>query len=293
MSVYTLKNNELIISVKSAGAELTSIKDASNQTEYLWCGDSEYWGRQSPILFPFVGSLKNKEFQWQGKVYPMGQHGFARDMDFELKCQSDNEIWFELYSDEETKNKYPFDFTLSIGYRLVGRKVVVMWKVANEDKCEMPFSIGGHPAFMCPLNHQGKQTDYYIITDAKKQLVYGEINESGLLIKGKNNIIHVDEDGAFKISEHLFDNDALIVEGKQISKMALAGSDKKPYVTLTFDMPLCGIWSPAKKNAPFICLEPWYGRCDAADFDGELDEREYGTVLKAGDVFETSYEIEV
>lgn len=75
--------------------------------------------------------------------------------------------------------------------------------------------------------------------------------------------------------------------------MALAGPDKRPYITLNFDMPLCGIWSPAKKNAPFICLEPWYGRCDAEDFNGELDEREYGTVLKAGDVFETSYEIEL
>lgn len=293
MSVYSLKNEELSIEVKSAGAELTSIKDVATQTEYLWCGDSKYWGRQSPVLFPFVGSLKNKEYKCDGQTFTMGQHGFARDKEFELLEQTENEIWFVLTSNEETKILYPFDFELKIGYKLEARKVIVMWKVINKDDKLLPFSIGGHPAFMCPINENDKQSDYYIITDAKDKLICGEINmDTGLLIRGKENILELDKDGAFRITDTMFDNDALIVESDQVHTLSLATSDKKPYVTMKFDMPLCGIWSPAKKNAPFVCLEPWCGRCDANDFEGQLEEREYGTILEPGEEFDKCYELE-
>lgn len=293
MAVYTLKNEELMVEVKTEGAELISIKDKKKQTEYLWCGDSKYWGRRSPILFPIVGSIKNKEYTWRGKVYTMGQHGFARDCEFIMTQQQEQEIWFSLSANDETKKIYPFEFTLNIGYRLDGRKVTVMWKVENKDETLLPFSIGGHPAFMCPVDGNGKQTDYYIITDAREKLIYGGIDmESGLLVRDIKNTLELDYEGAFNITDTLFDNDALVVENNQIHKLCLATADKKPYVTMKFDMPLCGIWSPAKKNAPFVCLEPWCGRCDASDFDGELDEREYGITLKQGEVFEQSYELE-
>lgn len=48
------------------------------------------------MLFPFVGSLKDKKFTVDGTDYPMGQHGFARDMEFELVSQTKDEAWFSL-----------------------------------------------------------------------------------------------------------------------------------------------------------------------------------------------------
>jgi len=69
---YTLKNEVLEISIAPKGAELTSIKDSEGK-EYLWQGDEKYWGRQSPILFPFVGRLKNQEFTYEGKKYHIMQ----------------------------------------------------------------------------------------------------------------------------------------------------------------------------------------------------------------------------
>ena len=97
--------------------------------------------------------------------------------------------------------------------------------------------------------------------------------------------------GVMPITEHLFDEDALIIEGKQAHKVSLAGADKKPYLTVSFEAPLFGIWSPAKKHAPFICIEHWYGRCDKESFDGSLADREYGTELRPGKEFEASYTI--
>lgn len=291
MAEYVLQNTELMIKIKSSGAEVTSIKDSDTQIEYLWYGDTKYWGRQSPVLFPVVGSLKNKQFTFDNISYPMEQHGFARDMEFKLFSREDDEIWFILESDEETIKKYPFQFKLFIGYRMTGRSVDVLWKVENCGEGILPFSIGGHPAFMCPIDDKGEQTDYYIITDAKEKIIYGEINNQGLLVKDIKNIMELDGKGTFNITENLFDNDALVIEDKQIHKISLATPDKKPYVTMEFDMPLCGIWSPAKKDAPFVCLEPWCGRCDTSDFDGEITEREYGTNLKPGEIFEQSYKL--
>ena len=75
MSTHTLSNELITIQLNEFGAELTSIKSNSNNTEYLWNGDPSYWKRQSPILFPFVGSVKNKSYSYKGKTYPMSQHG--------------------------------------------------------------------------------------------------------------------------------------------------------------------------------------------------------------------------
>ena len=108
---YKLKNEVLEISIAAMGAELTSIKD-SNGKEYLWQGDEKSWNRQSPILFPFIGRLKNKEFIYEGKKYPMMQHGFARDMEFNCIEEKENEIWFEIKGNEETYKIYPFHFSL-------------------------------------------------------------------------------------------------------------------------------------------------------------------------------------
>lgn len=287
MAIYCIQNDQLSVKVKSFGGELTSIIDNETGIEYLWCGDSKYWGRQAPILFPFVGSMKNKEFLLNGNHYSMGQHGFARDMEFEC-VQEESSIWCTLRSDEETKKKYPFDFKLTLGYILEERSIKVVWLVDNTGNQDLPFSIGGHPAFNCPIKG-GKQTDYYIRTNVTNEIRFGEITNEGLLKGDVVNILEVEPDGSFPISEHLFDKDALVIENNQINTLELLTPDKVPYVTMKFDMPLCGIWSPTGKQAPFVCLEPWCGRCDANDFEGDIYSRDYGTILDMNESFRQEY----
>lgn len=289
MALHTLQSGALRVIISDAGAEIIKIEDILSGRNYLWHGDSAYWGRRSPVLFPIVGGLKNKAYKYAGREYPMSQHGFARDREFQMTEHNVDTIWFELKADEESLKVYPFRFRLEIGYRLEGRKITVMWRVANEDKKTMFFSIGGHPAFMCPIDGEGKQTDYYLIFDNKEPLSYGKLSANGLLDTEGHTLDTCG--GCMPIAEHLFDEDALVIEGGQAHQVALAGPDKKPYLTVKFDAPLFGLWSPAKKQAPFVCIEPWYGRCDRESFVGMLADREYGNELRPGKIFETEYTI--
>lgn len=214
-------------------------------------------------------------------------------MEFAVDVQTATEVWFSLHSNEETKAKYPLEFILKIGYELEGKDLKVIWQVENPDTKTLYFSIGGHPAFMCPVNGKGKQSEYYFKFDADKDLTYGLVADDGRGLMGQQKDVLPVRNGYAQITEHLFDRDALIVENRQASVVSLCTSDKKPYLTVSFDAPLFGLWSPAGKGAPFICIEPWYGRCDRTTFDGSLEQREYGNILQTGGVFHKEYIITV
>lgn len=295
MSSHILKNEELTLTFSDFGAELQAITDSKTGKEYLWNADPAYWKRISPVLFPIVGNLKNKTYFYQGKTYSLPQHGFARDMEFSLIETTANSLSFLLESSEETLKVYPFPFQLIIRYTLKGRTVNVTWEVKNSGEDTMYFSIGGHPAFLCPINDEDKQSDYYFSFDSKAPITVSKVSENGLIVRDASQqpVILPLEDGLLPIDSHLFDDDALVIENNQYHSVSLLTPDKKPYVTVAFDAPLFGLWSPVKKNAPFVCIEPWYGRCDSEDFNGTLENREWGNVLEAGKTFQKSYTITI
>lgn len=288
MARYRLENDAIRIEIESHGAELKSLVKKETGTEYMWCADPEYWGRTSPVLFPFVGNVSGKQYRTKGKIYDMGQHGFARDMEFTLESQTDNEIWFVLRSNEETLAKYPYEFVLKLGYRLDGAKVEVLWHVENPSEEELPFAIGGHPAFYCPVTSGVKQSDCYIQFDVAGPLKCSTID--GYLVGDRVDTYEL-EDGMLRIDEHLFDNDALIIEKQNIKKVSLCDPKKQVFLTIELDAPLFGIWRPADPGAPFVCIEPWYGRSDRIGYAGELRDREYENVLAAGENWDAGYTI--
>lgn len=293
--IYTIKNSFITIKVDSFGAELKSLVDNKTQLEYLWQGNPVYWKRTSPILFPLVGSLKSGKYRYEGKEYFMSQHGFARDMEFELESSTEQELWFSLLYNEETLSKYPFRFQLDIGYRLMERGVKVLWKVTNLDNQKMYFSIGGHPAFSCPLRPEEERRKCFVKLEGKGKVVSHRIVKDGLV--GDIYDEYQLENGKLPVLDHLFDKDALIIEESGIQCVQLLNEMEEAYLTVQFDAPLFGIWSPVKKDvketAPFVCIEPWYGRCDRTDFEGDITEREWGNALDSGDTFEAGYMIMV
>lgn len=290
---YELTNETLTVVFESVGAEMISLKDNKSGQEYLWHGDKKFWGRRSPVLFPFVGRVRNGIYTYANQEYEMGQHGFARDMEFECISEDKEEIWFALDATPITKEKYPFDFRLEIGYRLEQNTVRVMWKVENQEKENtMYFSIGAHPAFLCPLKEGEKQTEYSIWMDAVDDVLFSKADlETGLMFNYKNQLNL--SNGRYKLAADFFDEGAYIIEDYQVRKVSLMDAENQPYVSVSFNTPVVGIWSPEKKNAPFVCIEPWYGRCDRETFEGTLREREWGNKLAPGEIFERFYEITV
>lgn len=292
--VYVLENEKLKASFRRKSAELISLVRKADNTELVWKGDKTYWGWSSPVLFPFVGAVKDGRYTYKGNTYEIPHHGFARNQEFDMLAREDDRITFVLHQTEETKKVYPFDFQLEISYELKDSSLKVLWKVTNPAEDKMYFSIGAHPAFMCPVKEGEKQWDGYLcFPDAEGDaLAFKQIDTKTSCVLPEMHDLPLENRKA-KIKEHLFDKDVLIIENRQAGMVGLAGSDGQPYLMLTFDAPLFGIWSPAGKQAPFICLEPWYGRSDAIDFGGTLEQREYGQCLDGGETFETSYLISV
>lgn len=291
MYEYELKNDAVTAGFVRHGGEMKSLRSNASGVEYLWEGNPVYWGRTAPVLFPFVGGVYQKEYRTGGKAYPMGQHGFARDMDFELLSQSAEELWFVLQSDEETRARYPFDFELRLGYQLLADGIRVLWQVENPGKETLSFSIGGHPAFRCPIDPGKKQTDYLLWFDTDESVVSTRLSGNGLATEARDEYLL--QKGYLPITSDLFDRDALVIENDQAHQVALCREDGTPYLTVSMTAPLFGVWSPPKKQAPFICIEPWYGRCDAEGFTGELSQREWSRTIAPGEVWNAEFEIRI
>lgn len=276
--LFHLENDFLAISVNTHGAELSSIINKKENKELLWQGDPEYWGRKSPVLFPVVGKYKNGKTTYEGKEYSLGQHGFARDMEFVIAKKTSNKLTFILESNNKTLEVYPFNFRLACTFQLVDNKIIVGWEVQNTDNKKIYFSIGAHPAFYCEKSKT-------ILTMNSENLEYSLVNADGLYTPKKYDV-----ESEFVLHDSIFDNDALIIENSNVTEVSLVDNDKK-YITVKFDASLFGIWSPTKKNAPFVCIEPWFGRCDAEDFNGDITEREWSNALEIGEKWYKEYEI--
>ncbi len=337
----TLNNTALTLNISLHGAELTSIRDSFGR-EFLWQADPAFWKRHSPVLFPIVGSLWDKHFRVNGREYEMGQHGFARDMDFRLVSEREDEMWFELKSSPETLAKYPYKFTLRIGYRLEANKIHVMWEVSGDDSQTMWFQIGAHPAFYLPRFVYGGSaacaSDSSRHSDPESgapNLAASSASGSGsagsgadsdfgragrgcfrLYGRGAEGVVPLESFRYIKVSEkqctdisdvqelntpggvmplddHTFDIGAYIIGDSQVCRVDLVSTTGLRCVSLEFDTPLVGLWAPSAKDVPFVCIEPWYGRCDRVGFTGEFSERDCVNSLSPGQVFCASYTITV
>jgi galactose mutarotase-like enzyme len=285
-----LRNEQLSVVVSEKGAELQSIKDASGK-EYLWQADPNFWPRHSPILFPIVCSVNNDTYSVDGKEYHLPRHGFARDTEFKLIAQNDRKVTFALESSEETKKVYPYDFTLSISYVLEGNKIGVIWHVHNTDAQEIHFQIGGHPAFNIPGMKAGDTQSGRIRLDNEEAL-------DGLksYIDGSHEMIEIPveaEQGIIEFTDNTWRNDSVKIHKSQVHRAELLGPDGEPEVTVDFRTPVIAFWSPFGKQAPFVCIEPWYGLGDPRGFNGEFKDKPLMNHLQPGASFMSRYDITI
>lgn len=285
-----LENERLLLKVNDQGGELAGIFDKKNEREIIWCANPEIWNRHAPVLFPFVGEIYNKEYKYNNITYPMTAHGFARDSKFVFEGMKQNKLIHSLSSTKETKKIYPFDFKLEVLHSIEDNKVIVEWKVKNTGDKEMLFSIGAHPAFNVPAKKEDAQKDYYLTFGDNETLQYIRISkEDGTALYEDTHTLNL-VDGTYQVGEHLFDDGVLIFENKQLTTVGIAFPDKHQYVEIKCEgFPYVGVWT--KPNAPFICLEPWYGRCDNHGFNKELKDKTGVQSLASKQEFCAKYEM--
>ena len=287
---YEIKNEHIKVKIKSFGAELNSLQKIDEDLEYIWQGDSKYWNRHSPILFPIVGRLKNDSYTYQNQKYNMTQHGFARDKEFEVIKNEADFMEFRLKSDEKTLEIYPFSFELYLSYKLEKNSLIVSYKVINKSDDKMLFSIGAHPAFNWTLKEDEKKEDYFLEFENIKQTKRYFLNDKGLVYDSVDLKII---DNKIALNEELFKNDALVFEDFNIKTLTLKNSKNENFVKLNFEnFPYLGIWSKPS-GAPFICIEPWFGLADEENSNQNLEDKKGMIRLEKDEIFSCFYSVEI
>ncbi len=286
-----LENEYLLVEIADKGAEVVKIYDKQKAVDVLWEGNPAFWKRHSPILFPNVRKNYKNTIHIQGKEYPSSQHGFARDHVFTCVKSDESQGIFLLCSDEETKKVYPFDFELYISYVLERKTLSIQWEVKNPTAEPVYFTIGGHPAFRFSGKEERKE-DYCLFFPKKEKLQYILINpESGTACVERIYELELNK-GMYPLSEEMFSEDALIFDNGQIGEAWICHKDGRPYVGLRCEgFPNFGIWSV--EGAPFICLEPWAGRCDNHGFEGDISEKPGMNRVDGHGTFKKQYQIVV
>ena len=286
-----LENEFLCVEIAEMGAEVTRIYDKTEDNEILWEGNPVYWKRHSPVLFPNVGKTYKNRVLINGTQYPTSQHGFARDNVFTCIEAANEKASFMFRSSEETKEVYPFDFELHINYKLNKKELTVEWQVKNCGDETMYFTIGGHPAFRFAKPEETK-ADYVLKVPGKEKLEYVLIDiNCGCANVDEIHTLQLSEE-TYPLSDELFAKDALVVDNGQIEEAWLCHKDGTPYVGVrSAGFPNYGIWSV--EGAPFVCLEPWMGRCDNVGFNAELSEKPNVNKVEAGEKVIKDYTIVV
>ena len=281
--ITTLKNNTLTAQIQHLGAELISLKSSQGK-EYIWEGNPEFWGKHSPVLFPIVGTLKNNTFHHNEKNYHLSRHGFAREMEFQLIDSTENCATFSIQSSEETLKVYPFAFELHLIYTFEEMTLSIAYQVINMGSSKMPFSIGAHPAFALP----NKFENYAVTFEKEESLEYYLLEND--LISNKTKKLDA-QNKQIPLTYELFKNDALIFKSIQSKSLTIL-ENENPILRVHFeDFPSLGIWT--KMNAPFICIEPWFGYSDTKENSGNLFEKEGIQVLESNATFHSKFSIEI
>ena len=273
----------LDIEVSNKGAELTSIK--FNGKEMLHDG-KRFWDRQAPILFPMVGRLRDNKTIINEKTYQIPQHGFAKDMYFELIKETENKKIYKTKSNEETLKMYPFEFELYTEYEMEEDKLIVKYKVINNDNKAMLFGIGGHPGFKLEMP---QEEHYFELEQEEDKVEFMEVEGNYISNLPAKNIL--ENNKIINIKEDSFINDAIMMKNLKSRTITLKQKkDNKKVLEFDFsEFPILAIWTMPK--APFICLEPWFNTADKVIETGYFKDKEGIMNLKPNEEFKCKFSV--
>lgn len=293
-----LKSDQLQVQFQTFGGALSSIKDKDG-VEYLWQGDPTYWSGQAPVLFPICGSVRNDTVVYENKdgsheIGKIPRHGLVRKKEFDLVDQTDNSVTFAIEDTEEMYENYPYHFRLEITYIVTGKTIRTEYKIYNkESEKSMPYFIGGHPGFNCPLLADEVYEDYYLeFEEPETCSVPKPFPKTGML-DFKDRSSWLDNQKELGLNYDLFSYDAVTLDELESRKIALRSRKHDKGLRLHFEeFPNLIIWSTLNKG-PFIALEPWSGLSTSLEEGDRLEEKKDVRILKPGDFDHVGFDIEI
>ncbi|MBO4309005.1 MAG: aldose 1-epimerase family protein [Clostridia bacterium] len=266
--IYKIKKGGLSIQVKDVGAELLSVM--RNGCEFLWQGDPVYWADRAPVLFPICGRLYGGHYTYRGTTYEIPSNGFAQFETFRLSERKDDRVTLVLDSNENTRSCYPFDFCLSITYRLTERMLEVACHVENRGAETLLFAFGAHPGFRVPLAAGTEFSDYSLVFPAASDLHLLNFTDTGF-DTGTQTPYPLKDGKQLSLRHSLFDIDSLFFEGSG-GVVTLCSEKTGHRLSVHYpDFPYLGIWHAPRTQAPYLCIEPWAG---LPSINGKIDDFE-------------------
>lgn len=291
MSLTTISKNGICASIDSEGAQLMSLK--LDGAEYLWQGDPAFWPRRAPVLFPIVGCLKDDAAQSAQGPVRLKRHGIARLYDHEVVESAPDRVVFELASNEQTREAYPFDFKLNMAYAVDGTKLEQSFTVTNTGQVDLPFTLGGHPAFNVPAPESQDEgfEDYELEFARPWSASVPKIDEAGLHDFTQMTELFRDAD-RMPLSHEVFERLlTLVFITVPDERVRLVGKKSGHGVELSFPgFDYLGVWT-AGPEAPFVAIEPWHGCATAYDESDRFEEKRDTIVLAPGEQTTLSFTI--
>ena len=255
------------------GAELLAWRVGA--LDLLWTPDAAVWPDTAPILFPVVGWTRDG-IRHQGRHYPLGLHGFARNLAFAPVESSDAHVRLRLCDSFETRALYPFGFQFDVIHVLGDSTLTTALEITNIGDAPAPYAVGLHPGFCWPLAGSGAPHFFLFETDERPEV---PVIAPGGLFSGERRSVPL-ADRHLALNDALFAREALCFLNVESRTLRY----KAPGAAIRFDLddfPHVALWS--KPGAPFICVEAWTGHGDPVGFDGELAEKPSMRLLAPGE----------
>ncbi|SCP96581.1 aldose 1-epimerase family protein [Anaerobium acetethylicum] len=280
--LINIQSSTASAAINSFGAELTSFKNSAGK-EFIWQADPAFWPKHSPVLFPSIGNVRNGKTMIEGKEYAIPKHGFARDYDFEIEKAGESVAVFSLTSNDNMLKMYPYKFKLTMTYSIEGETLRLTYDIANLDDREMPFQIGAHPGFSCPLNEVEAFGDYALKFEKPETVDSPLYNFETLSIDPDRTVRFLNGSDTLPLDYSIFENDAVIFDGLESKKVQLLNQSTGEGVEVSYDgFEVLGFWTPVNPGAPFLCIEPWNGGAIYSDESDEFRTRRHTQIAAPG-----------
>ena len=288
--MITIRKNNFKVDVNELGAEVFSIE--KDGIEYLHNGDKRYWGERSPIMFPICGRLEGGYYTFEGKRYEMPPHGIAKLNRFTLVNQSQTSATFSFKSDKDTRISYPFEFELIVDFAITDDALSVTYTVKNTDDKTIYFSIGGHPGFKMPIENKGSFEDCYI--EFEKPCTPILMGLSPRCFRSGNDVKFSDTPiTTIPLNSELFSNDAIFLS-ETCGSLCVKSKASDRYIKFEYDgFKYIGFWQPYNIDAPFVCVEPWFGSPSIDSIIDDFKTKEDMIALDINKVYTVSHRITI
>lgn len=291
--MITIHDTQFTAAIDTTGAQLISLKDISGR-EYIWQRDPAYWKNCSPLLFPAIGNSRGGKTLFDGVWYEMPKHGFCKESTFEVSGQSDAEVSLSLAANDMTLRHYPYDFLLTLTYRLEAGGLSMVYHVENTGNRDMPYCLGAHPGFNCPLEDGASFEDYQLEFEFEENTESIVYDLEAMQFDGSCHKVSLANTRILPLRYELFDQDAVYFDKIRSRKVSLIHPATGRGVEVSYPgFETVAFWTPTKKGAPLLCVEPWNGSAIRSDEDDEFVHKHGLLTLKPNESREHLLQIRV